>query len=91
MPHPHPQPPSIEADRPGAEEPPLYLDRAQVRRFMGLGDTEVERAFRALPVYRLSMRKVRVRRDELIEWIERHRLEAPASDRRGDGGGRRRG
>jgi hypothetical protein len=76
----------IEADRPGAEEPPLYLDRAQVRRFMGLGDTEVERAFRALPVYRLSMRKVRVRRDELIEWIERHRLDPPASNQRGGGG-----
>jgi hypothetical protein len=76
----------IEADRPGAEEPPLYLDRAQVRRFMGLGDTEVERAFRALPVYRLSMRKVRVRRDELIEWIERHRLDPPVSKPREDGG-----
>ncbi|HTI35702.1 MAG TPA: hypothetical protein VL422_18645 [Miltoncostaea sp.] len=76
----------IEADRPGAEEPPLYLDRAQVRRFMGLGDTEVERAFRALPVYRLSMRKVRVRRDELIEWIERHRLDPPVPKPRDDGG-----
>ena len=73
--------------RPGDEQPPppLYLDRAQVRQFMGLGDTEVERAFRALPVYRLSMRRVRVRRDELIEWIERHRMETPAPPRRGEG------
>ena len=64
------------------QPPPLYLDRAQVRQFMGLGDTEVERAFRALPVYRLSMRRVRVRRDELIEWIEQHRLETPTGPRR---------
>jgi hypothetical protein len=71
--------------RPGDDQLPLplYLDRAQVRQFMGLGDTEVERAFRALPVYRLSMRRVRVRRDELIEWIETHRLETPRSTRRG--------
>jgi hypothetical protein len=71
--------------RPGDEQPPppLYLDRAQVRQFMGLGDTEVERAFRALPVYRLSMRRVRVRRDELIDWIEQHRLETPRGSRRG--------
>jgi hypothetical protein len=68
--------------RDGDPAPPLYLDRAQVRQFMGLGETEVERAFRALPVYRLSMRRVRVRRDELIDWIEKHRLEGPAKPRR---------
>jgi hypothetical protein len=69
----------------GDEHPPtpLYLDRAQVRQFMGLGDTEVERAFRALPVYRLSMRRVRVRRDELIDWIEKHRLDPPRRTRSG--------
>jgi hypothetical protein len=69
--------------RDGYASPPLYLDRAQVRRYMGLGDTEVERAFRALPVYRLSMRRVRVRRDELIDWIETHRLDPPRRTRRG--------
>jgi len=52
---------------------------------MGLGNTEVERAFRALPVYRLSMRRVRVRRDELIDWIERHRMVPPTGSRRGGG------
>lgn len=74
------QTPTTDGDRPFRDElpqPPLYLDRAQVRQFMGLGDTEVERAFRALPVYRLSMRRVRVRRDELIDWIERHRIDRP--------------
>ncbi len=88
MPQPPADPPSGEGEderRDGYASPPLYLDRAQVRQFMGLGNTEVERAFRALPVYRLSMRRVRVRRDELIEWIERHRMESPRGPRRGAG------
>jgi hypothetical protein len=74
---------AADAFRDGHPPPPMYLDRAQVRQFMGLGDTEVERAFRALPVYRLSMRRVRVRRDELIAWIEGHRLEGPRGPRGG--------
>ena len=80
------QPPETDGSRLVWDEPgppPLYLDRAQVRRFMGLGDTEVERAFRALPVYRLSMRRVRVRRDELIDWIEKHRMDPPKRSRSG--------
>lgn len=57
---------------------PLYLDRAQLRLFLGLGKQEIERAFRELAVYRASERRVRLKRDDVIDWMETHRQEAAA-------------
>ena len=57
---------------------PLYLDRAQVAQFIGLGETETEAAFRDLPNYHASARRVRVSRDALIAWMESRRVETAA-------------
>lgn len=55
---------------------PLYLSRRQVAEHIGLGGAEIDRAFRALAVYQIDeSRTVRVKRDELIAWVESRRFE----------------
>lgn len=61
-----------------SEPIPTYLDRSQVMRLIGLGETETDRAFATLATYRVTDRRVRVRHDELVEWMETHRQEAAA-------------
>lgn len=50
---------------------PFLLDRAAVRRLLGLTRVDVDRAFRAIPVVSPpGSRKVYVRRDDLLTWID---------------------
>lgn len=54
--------------------PPLYLDSTWLRDHYGLSGAEIERAWRALPTYRIGDgRFVKVKRDELEQWIEQYR------------------
>jgi hypothetical protein len=52
---------------------PALLDRAAVRRHLGLTRVDVERLFRELPVVSLpGSRKVYVRRDDLEAYLRTH-------------------
>jgi hypothetical protein len=67
----------VTAPLPSAAIPiPLYLTRRQVTEHLGLGESEIEQAFRDLAVYQVEgRRKVRVHRDEIIAWMESRRVE----------------
>lgn len=55
-------------------ELPLYLDSRILRRHYGLSSAEIDRAWQALPTYRIGDgRKVKVRRDELEAWLDTFR------------------
>ena len=56
------------------DTPPRYLDTAWLRDHYGLTQAEIDRARQALPTYRIGgSRYIKVRRDELEEWIEGNR------------------
>lgn len=55
------------------DPPPALLDRAGVRRHLGLTRVDVERVFRELPVVSLpGSRKVYVRRADLDALVSAH-------------------
>gem|GEM_PF-1923667 len=56
---------------------PALLDRAAVRRHLGLTRVDVERVFRELPVVSLpGSRKVYVRRDDVEAYLVAHTYDA---------------
>lgn len=63
--------------RQGATRLPELIDQRGIRQEMGVGEATAEAIFRALPVIRIpGHRKAFVRRQMVLELIERHECRA---------------